>query len=143
MKICQRGIALIKSFEGLRLTAYKCPAGIWTVGFGHTGPDVLPYMVITEQQAEGLLRKDLEVFEETVESSVTTQLTQNQFDACVCLAFNIGRGAFRSSTLVKFLNNEQYEDAAEQFLRWNRGGGRVLPGLTRRREAERKLFLEE
>lgn len=141
MNISTKGLSLIKSFEGLRLKSYKCPAGIWTVGYGHTGPDVLPYMVITEQQAEELLRKDLEVFEDAVEAAVTVELNQNQFDALVCLAYNIGRGAFRSSTLVRLLNNEQYEDAGDQFLRWNKGGGQVLPGLVRRREAERALFL--
>ena len=141
MRTGQLGIDLIKSFEGLALKAYLCPAGVLTIGYGHTGSNVMPGQIISEEQAENLLRIDLNRFEVGVANSVTASINQNQFDALVSLSFNIGLGAFKSSTLLKVLNAGQYIEAASQFLRWNKGGGRVLPGLTRRREAESQLFI--
>lgn len=142
MKTSQRGIDLIKSFEGLRLTAYPDPGtggDPWTIGYGHT-KGVKPGMKITENWAEELLRDDLAEFEAAVNGLVKVRLCQHQFDALVSLVFNIGPGAFSDSTLLRLLNAGLYDDAALQFVRWNKGGGKVLSGLTRRRMAERKLF---
>ena len=141
MKTEQKGIDLIKSFEGLSLKAYLCPAGVLTIGYGHTGSNVMPGQIISEEQAENLLRSDLNRFEVGILKSVSTSINQNQFDALVSLSFNIGLGAFRNSTLLRVLNEGNYEEAASNFLKWNKGGGRVLPGLVRRREAERQLFI--
>ena len=140
MKTSQAGIDLIKSFEGLRLTAYADPVGVWTIGYGHTA-GVKEGDQISQSQAEDLLRADLEEFEEGVRDAVQVSLTQQQFDALVSLAFNVGLGAFRRSTLRRRLNAGDYEGAAQEFARWNMAGGRVLHGLTKRRAAERDMFL--
>lgn len=142
MKTSEKGIALIKEFEGLRLEAYKCQADVWTIGYGHTR-EVKPGDSITEETAERMLVDDVRVFELAVERALTIPVTQYQFDALVSLAFNIGANAFAGSTLVKKLNAGDMKGAADEFLRWNKAGGRVLNGLTRRREAERALFLAE
>ncbi len=139
-QIGQKGLDLIKRFEGLKLRSYKCPAGVWTIGYGHT-KNVTANQIITSEQAEQLLRSDLRVFEKVVSDAVTVPLNQNQFDALVSLAFNIGGGAFGSSTLLRMLNAANYSGAADQFLRWNRAGDKVLDGLSKRRAAERALFL--
>lgn len=135
-----RGLALIKSFEGLRLQAYTCPAGVLTIGYGSTGPHVRPGMRITEQQADALLLSDLSRFEAAVTGAVRVPLTQAQFDALVSFTFNVGVAALRSSTLLRKLNAGDYAGAAAEFARWNKAGGKVLAGLTRRRAAERALF---
>lgn len=140
MKTSDAGITLVKSSEGLKLVAYKCPAGIWTNGYGHTGPDVTPGMVITQAQADALLARDLERFEAGVARLVKVPLNQNQFDALVCFSFNLGLGALQGSTLLRLLNAGDYAGAAAQFPRWNKAGGKELPGLTRRRAAEQSLF---
>lgn len=139
-QIGQKGLDLIKRFEGLKLRSYKCPAGVWTIGYGHTG-NVTNNQIITSEQAESILRTDLRKFEQAVSDAVTVPLSQNQFDALVSLAFNIGAGAFAKSTLLRLLNQRDYAGAADQFLRWNRAGDKVLDGLTRRRQDERALFL--
>lgn len=139
MKTGQAGLHLIKTFEGLKLNAYLCPAKVWTIGYGTT-KGVEPGMAITAAKAEELLSDDLRRFEDTVNTSVAVPITQNQFDALVSLAYNIGSGAFRASTLLRKLNAKDYAGAAEQFPRWNKANRKVLAGLTRRREAERKLF---
>ena len=141
MKISNTGLDLIKSFEGLSLKSYICPAGVYTIGFGHTGAEVTPNQIISLEEADNLLRKDVNRFETGINSLVTVDLNQSQFDSLVSLSFNIGLGAFKSSTLLRVLNAGQYIEAASQFLRWNKGGGRVLPGLVRRREAESQLFV--
>ena len=141
MKTSQAGIDLIKSFEGLHLDAYRCPAGVLTIGYGHT-KGVRPGQSISEAEAERILKEDLERFERGVNEAVHIPIAQNEFDALVSLAFNIGRGAFASSTLVRKLNTGDRSGAADELLRWVRGGGRVLPGLVRRREAEQALFLD-
>ncbi|WP_019099941.1 lysozyme [Chromobacterium haemolyticum] len=141
MKTSDAGIALVKSFEGLKLIAYKCPAGVWTIGYGHTGPDVTPGQVITQAQADALLARDLERFEAGVARLVKVPMTQNQFDALVCFSYNLGLGALQGSTLLRLLNAGDYAGAAAQFPRWNKAGGKELPGLTRRRSAEHALFL--
>ena len=142
MKISQTGIELLKKFEGLRLKAYPDPATggkPWTIGYGCT-TDVYEGLVITEQEAEGRLRLDLYLFERCVEQAIDVEMTQNQFDACVVLAFNIGCKNFSNSTLVKLMNAGKADEAKEQFSRWNRANGSVMAGLTRRREAEAELF---
>lgn len=143
MKISDDGIALIKEFEGLRLEAYPDPAtggDPWTIGVGHTGPEVQPGLVISEEEADEFLRADLAKFERCVSLAVN-DVTQHQFDACVSLAFNIGCGNFGKSTLVRKIAQGDISGAADEFLRWNKAAGRVMAGLTRRREAERALFL--
>ncbi|WLI75099.1 lysozyme [Kosakonia sp. H02] len=141
--IGEAGLALIKSFEGLRLEKYKDAVGKWTIGYGHL---ILPNesfpRPITEAEAEALLRADLQMTERGVHKLVTVDLNQNQFDALVSFTFNLGAGNLQTSTLLKLLNQGQYAQAADQFPRWNKAGGKVLAGLTRRREAERGLFLK-
>ena len=141
MKISQAGVDAIKAFEGLRLDAYKCPAGIPTIGYGSTGSHVSMGMSITEEYAEVLLREDIERFERCVNEYVTVELTQHMFDALVSFAFNLGCGALKRSTLLKRVNVNRKEDAANEFLRWDKAGGRKLAGLTRRRNEEREMFL--
>ena len=138
----EAGLTLVKAFEGLRLEAYLCPADVWTIGYGHTGPDVEPGMTITEQEAERLLRHDLTRFEAVIERSVTVALTNNQFDALASFVFNVGGRAFRRSTLRKHLNAGRHIDVPEQFLRWTKANRRTLPGLVRRRMAEAALWLD-
>lgn len=138
-KINQAGIDLIKRFEGLKLRAYTCSGGVLTVGYGST-KGVKKGMVITMTEAEERLREDLADAEGAVERLVSVPLTDNEFGALVSLVFNIGAGAFETSTLRRLLNGGQRTDAALQFIRWNRAGGRILSGLTRRRIAEAALF---
>lgn len=145
MKISKLGLNLVRHFEGMYLRGYKCPANVWTIGYGHTGlVDGKPIhgnMIITEEKAIELLQQDMAVFENAVKDSVKVPLTQNQFDALVSFAFNVGAGALRKSTLLRLLNQGKYEEVPAQFLRWNKGGGKVLAGLTRRRKAEGHLFV--
>ena len=131
---------LIKSFEGLELEAYLCPAGIWTIGYGHTG-NVQKGQKITKQEADELLDVDLSVFRKGVRNLVKVPLNSNQFGALVSFAYNVGLGNLRSSTLLKMLNAGDYNGAADQLLRWNKSNGKVIRGLARRREAERAVFL--
>lgn len=148
MKTGERGLALIKEFEGCKLAAYQCPAGIWTIGIGSThygdGTPVTKSRTLpTEKAAIALLAATIGQYEKAV-NAVDAELTQNEFDALICLCYNIGVGNFSSSTLVKMLNaGEDKEEVAKQFVRWNKAGGKVMAGLTRRREAEAKLFLSE
>jgi lysozyme len=142
MKINEKGLALVKRFEGLRLEAYRCPAGVLTIGYGSTGPHVKQGMCITEEEAEALLRKDLSRFESGV-WQIAGAATGDQFSAMVSLAFNIGLGAFATSTLVKRHKAGNHVGAANAFLMWNRAGKQILQGLIRRRESERKLYLGE
>ena len=147
MKTSSNGTSLIKEFEGFVANAYLCPAKVWTIGIGTTiypnGVKVKKGDKCTLEQALEYLQHDLKSFEKTVNESVKVPLSQNQFDALVSLAYNIGSGAFKNSTLLKKLNAKDYAGAADQFLVWNRGGGKVLKGLVRRREAERALFLKK
>lgn len=137
------GVALVREFEGCRLDAYRCPAGIPTIGYGATGPDIRMGMVWTQEQADARLVEDLARFADGVERLVEVDLSDNQFAAIVSFAYNVGLGALAGSTLLRKLNAGDYEGAADQFPRWNKGGGRVLPGLVRRRAAERDLFLSD
>lgn len=139
MKISDSGIALIKRFEGCKLKAYLCPAGVWTIGYGHTG-EVKQGMVWTQQQADDALMQDLQFFESAAYSYVTVPLKQNQFDALVSFAFNCGVGALRKSTLLRLLNAGDYSGAEKQFARWISKGTAAEKGLRRRRKAEALLF---
>jgi len=139
-KTNKAGIALIKKHEGCDLLAYLCPAKKWTIGYGHTGKDVTAGMTITQAEAERILIDDLSYFEFVVSHNVKAPLTDNQFAALVSLVFNIGDGNFVKSTLLKKLNIGDYTGAAAEFPKWNRGGGKILAGLVKRRNDERKLF---
>jgi lysozyme len=131
---------LIKEFEGLRLKAYKCQAGKWTIGYGHTD-GVKKGDSITKEEADFLLECDIRKFERCVDFSINVPLDQNEFDALVSFCFNIGRGAFKKSTLRKHLNNLFYDLAAEEFAKWNKVKGSPNKGLTNRRKKEKALFL--
>lgn len=141
MNISEAGINLIKKFEGCRLTAYKCPAGIWTIGYGHTGSDVYAGKTITQAEADKLLKTDLMIHCNNVSKLVKVPLNQNQFDALVSFEYNIGYGAFKDSTLLKLLNQEKYTEASLQFERWVYAGKTRLQGLVNRRNAEKSLFI--
>ena len=139
-------VDLIKKHEALRLEAYlPTPHDVWTIGYGHT-KNVHEGMHITDQEAERLLRWDIEWVEDTLNEVVKVPLTQKQYDALASLVFNIGAGAFRKSTVLRRLNNKDYEGAADAFLMWNKqrqnGKLKVLRGLTKRRTEEMELFLD-
>lgn len=138
--INQAGLILIMKFEGCKLEAYKCPAGIWTIGYGHTGPDVHEGLIISQAMAERILLQDLAKFCKSVFDMVKVDVTDNQFSALVALCFNIGAGNLSKSTLIKKLNFCDYIGCAAQFDVWNKAAGKVLEGLCKRREAERLLF---
>ena len=139
MKISLEGLSLIKKFEGCKLEAYKCSAGVWTIGYGHTA-GVKEGDVCTLEEAEKLLRGDIFKFEDYVQESVKVDLDQSQFDALVAWTFNLGPGNLRSSTMLKKLNNGEYESVPFEMRRWNKAGGKTLDGLIRRRQAESLLF---
>jgi lysozyme len=139
MKISQEGIDLIKHFEGCELESYRCSAGVLTIGYGTT-KNVVEGMKISQHQAEELLMKDLEEFEEYVEDLIDVKLEQHQFDALVAWTYNLGPTNLKTSTLRKVLNKGAYDDVPEQMKRWNKAGGQVLKGLVRRRDAEALLF---
>lgn len=144
MKLSQAGKNLIKSFEGLELRVYPDPAtggAPYTAGYGHTGSDVKPGMTVTQAMADAWFDKDVQKFEDGVSALLTAPTTQAQFDAMVSLAYNIGLGNFRSSTMLKKHNAKCWSCAAGQFLVWNRAAGKVMNGLTRRRNAERAMYL--
>ena len=145
MQTSEKGIALIKQFEGCKLTAYQDSVGVWTIGYGWTQPvDGKPIragMTIKQETAERLLKTGLVSYESDVSRLVKVGLTQGQFDALVSFTYNLGARALSTSTLLRKLNAGDYAGAADEFLRWNKAGGKVLNGLTRRREAERALFL--
>lgn len=147
MRISDKGVSLIKQFEGLCLTAYQDSVGVWTIGYGWTQPvdgkPIRPGMTIKEETAERLLRTGLVGYESDVSKLVKVKLTQGQFDALVSFAYNLGARALSTSTLLQKLNAGDNAGAADEFPRWNKAGGKVLPGLMRRREAERALFLSD
>jgi len=141
-------VAMIKSFEGCSLTAYKCPAGIWTIGYGTTaaaGVGVIPHegMKITKTQADYYFEITIRNFATEVAKLLTRATTQNEFGAFVSLAYNIGVGAFKKSSALRYFNAGEHAKAADAILMWNKAGGKVLAGLTRRRMAERDLFLTD
>ena len=142
MKTSSTGRAFIRETEGEKLTAYRCSAGVPTIGVGHTGPDVRLGMTITKAQSEALLVADLARFEKAVSAAIKVPLTQNQFDALVSLAFNIGADAFSKSTLVRVLNGGHCDQVSAQLARWNKVGGKPNKGLTARRAREAALFVK-
>lgn len=146
MRTSQSGISLIKEFEGKRLKAYDDGAGVWTIGFGTikypNGIRVKKGDTCTESQAESYLKNDLVKFENAINRLVKVPLNQNQFDALSSFTYNLGETNLSNSTLLRKLNAKDYNGAANELLKWNRAGGKVMNGLTRRREAERKLFLK-
>lgn len=139
MKISAEGLALIKKFEGCELEAYKCSAGVWTIGYGHT-KGVEEGMTITKDQAEEMLLEELVEYEKAVEEAVHNQLDQCMFDALVSWTYNLGPTNLNNSTMLKVLNAGEYDEVPAQIKRWNKAGGKVLEGLIRRREAEALLF---
>jgi lysozyme len=134
------GIDLVKLSEGCKLTSYQDSVGVWTIGFGSTGADVVQEMTITEEQAVDRLKHDLQHAEKMVKTFVTVELTQHQYDALVDFCFNCGAGNLQHSTLLKLINQGNFEAAHHEFEKWNIAGGRVLAGLTTRRLNEEKLF---
>ena len=139
MKLSNRGKSLIKKYEGLRLTAYKCPAGVWTIGYGHTA-DVLEGQKISEKQADEFFDKDIKQFEDAVNSLVKVPLKQGQFDALVSFVYNVGKTAFANSTLLKLLNQKKYALAGNELSRWVYVRDKKLVGLVKRRQEEKELF---
>jgi len=139
MKISQEGLSLIKRFEGCRLESYKCSANVLTIGYGHTS-GVKETDTITQDEADKLLQEDVEQFEKYVDDYVTVKFGQSQFDALVAWTFNLGPGNLRESTLLKVLNNGDYESVPREMKRWNKAAGKTLDGLIRRRLAESLLF---
>jgi lysozyme len=147
MKITQTGVDLIKQFEACKLTAYLCPAQKWTIGYGHTGPDVRAGRVITQSQAETILQADVAIFDTAVQAQCPSA-TASQHDAMTCLAFNIGIGNFCKSSVARLHNAGNIVGAARAFALWNKatdsnGVKRELRGLTRRRAAEAALYLSD
>ena len=146
MHVSPSGVDLICNFEGLRLKAYDDGVGVWTIGFGTTkypnGIRVKKGDTCTLDQAKAYMQNDLKAFEQTVNNTVKVPLNQNQFDALVSLAYNIGSTAFKNSTLVRQLNEGNYKAAANQFNVWVNAGGKRMQGLVNRRAAERTLFLK-
>lgn len=147
MKVNSEGYALIKRFEGCRLKAYKCPANVLTIGYGNTfyenGDKVKEGDVITQQRAEELAKFIIDQFAVSIAPFIQQPLSDNQFSACVSLAYNIGTGGFKKSSVFKKLNvNPNDATIADSFRLWNKGGGKVLKGLVTRREAEIQLYFK-
>lgn len=148
-KLSVKSLELLKQLEGCRLKAYQDSAKIWTIGYGHTH-NVKAGMKITQQQADVFLKQDVAKFEQGINQTLRelgTTVTQKQFDALVIFSFNVGLRAFQKSTMAKklyLMDNKDYESVnavADQFPRWNKAGGKVIPGLVKRRAQERLLFL--
>lgn len=139
MNISDRGLELIRSHEGLRLEAYRDSVGVWTIGFGHI-KGVKEGDTCTEEQADAWLAEDVKIAELCIEANVTVPLTQGEFDALGSFIFNLGCRAFKNSTLLKKLLDSDFEGARAEFARWNHAGGKVLAGLTSRRQAEADRF---
>jgi lysozyme len=135
-----KGLELTKSFEGLHLEAYRDCAGIWTIGYGHTGPTLSKGQTISELQAEQLLCADIAEVVTCVNRAVKSIISQNQFDAMVDFCFNAGRGNFLQSTLLQKINNSDFAGAVSQFGLWVHAGAEIVAGLVRRRKAEAELF---
>jgi lysozyme len=142
-KINQAGIEIIKQSEGCRLKAYKCPAGVWTIGYGHTKGVVPTSILQSQEQAEQLLYNDLLEYSSAIESLIVVPLNDNQFSSLVSFIYNVGINGFKNSTLRKKLNTGDYNSVPEQMIRWTKGGGKSLPGLVKRRNLEIDLFRKE
>lgn len=142
MKVSQDCIQLVKYFEGFEDTAYLCPANVWTIGYGRTR-NVKEGDKITEVQAERDLLEELEEFKHQVLDSVKVELKQNELDALTSWTYNLGVGNLKSSTLLKKLNAGNKDEVPAEIVRWNKANGKVLAGLTKRREAEAELWAKE
>jgi len=140
MRMSQSGKDMLVDFEGVKLKAYKCPAGVWTIGIGATNPPVKATDEITREEAFNRLDRDLVQYEDGVRKYVKVDLSQGQFDALVDFAYNAGVGALAKSTLLKKVNAEKFDEVPAEFMKWTKGGGKELPGLVRRRRAEVKLW---
>ena len=140
MEYSKQGLALTEGFESCRLTAYQDVKGIWTIGFGHVGPEVVEGLTWTQDQADSQLVLDLTKAEHAVNTLVTVPLTQGQYDALVDFCYNCGIGAFSGSTMLRLLNAGQFDDAANEFQKWSHASGVVVAGLLRRRVAEEDEF---
>ena len=145
MKVPDEGLSLIKRFEGFRGLAYRCPSGVWTIGYGHTSqagpPAVAPGMLMSEPTAEKILRSDVEAFAQGVTAELRRDIDDAQFSALVSFAYNVGLGACRSSSVLKAVNAGDFEAVPRRLGLWVKGGGKVLPGLVKRRAAEAALFM--
>ena len=139
MKISEKGLDLIKFYEGCEYNAYRCAAGVLTIGYGHT-KGVKEGDLITQQEADALLLHEMDEYEGYINNMVTVDLEQNQFDALVSWVFNLGSSNLSSSTLLKKINNKEFDAVPEQIKRWNKAGGKVLDGLIKRRNSEALLF---
>lgn len=139
MNISDKGISLIKSFEGCKLKAYLCPANVWTIGYGHT-KGVHNGMTITQEQADEYFYEDIKPIEEYL-NSLDVELTQGQYDALVSFIYNLGLGRLKSSTLLKCVKAKQFKAASEQFGKWIYVNKKVSRGLIARRNKEKDLFL--
>ena len=143
-QILHKAAEFITDFEGLHLSAYKCPAGIWTIGVGATGPEIKEGVVWTKAQVVARLQSDLEErYAQMVRILGDSPTTDNQAAAMLSLIFNIGFGNFKTSSVLKEHKGKHYDRAANAFLLWNKANGKILAGLVRRRKAERELYLSE
>ena len=141
MKVNDLGLELIKEFEGCSLDAYKDIVGVWTIGYGATGKDVVEGLKWTPEQCNERLAIDVGKFSKGVADLVRVKINDNQFSALVCFSYNVGLGNFKSSTLLRRVNSSDFTGVADQFRRWAKAGGQEIPGLVRRRAAEKELFL--
>ncbi len=145
MKMTDAGLSLIKGFEGFRGTAYRCPSGVWTIGYGHTSqagpPAVTRGMRLSEPEAENVLRADVDAFARGVTAELRRDISDAQFSALVSFAYNVGLGAFRSSSVLKAVNAGDFDAVPRRLGLWVKGGGKLLPGLVKRRAAEAEMFI--
>jgi len=139
MQISEEGLSLIKKYEGCELKAYRCPANVLTIGYGHI-KDVKEGDQITKEEANYMLQEEMIEYEGYVNDMVDVELNQSQYDSLCAWVYNLGPTNFQSSTLLKVLNEGKYNEIPQQIKRWNKAGGEVLDGLIRRREAEALLF---
>jgi len=140
MQISEEGLSIIKKFEGCELESYLCPAGVWTIGYGHT-KGVKEGDKINKEEAEYLLQEEMIEYESYINDLVEVPLQQHMFDALVSWVYNLGSGNLQSSTLLRVLNEGKYDEVPAQIRRWNKSNGQVLEGLVRRREAEAVMFM--
>jgi lysozyme len=147
LKVTKAGLTLIKQFEGFRTHAYRDAVGVWTIGYGHTSmagsPEVKPGMIITQTEGDAILARDVDMFARGVQKMLTVAISDEQFSALVCFAYNVGLGNFRKSSVLTAVNRKDFQAVVRRLQLWNKAGGRVLPGLVRRRAAEAALFASE
>lgn len=139
----KEAVDLIKRYEGCKLEAYLCPANVWTIGWGHTGTEVIKGLKITQEEADRLLEKDIERIESTIKPMIKVPVNENQIGALISFAYNLGPYALKKSTLLKMINEGKADEAGPQFNRWVYAAGTKLSGLVSRRELERQLFEKE